>query len=142
MKVFNLAAAAVLTGLLGSMASAATPKPVPAPAASAPAPVAAPVPPPPLLVDPAAIDSAPASSPATPVSRIRRLSDVAPAMPMIKLAFDMSPSFAPNTAARRLPPPTPRCDCPTSSTVAGIECPPGCAPAYADMPRTFIPAST
>ena len=56
MKIFNLAAAAVLTGLLGSVASAATPKPAPAPAA--PAPVAAPVPPPPPLVDPAAIDSA------------------------------------------------------------------------------------
>jgi CubicO group peptidase (beta-lactamase class C family) len=53
MKIFNLAAAAVLTGLLGSAVSAATAKPAPAP----PAPAVAPVPPPPL-VDPGAINSA------------------------------------------------------------------------------------
>jgi CubicO group peptidase (beta-lactamase class C family) len=56
MKIFNLAAAAVLMSLCGSgmAADAAKPAPAPAPAPAAPAPV----PPPPPLVEPAAIDSA------------------------------------------------------------------------------------
>src|SRR5688500_4992872 len=68
MKLFNLAAAAVITGLLGVAAAAEAPKlapvatPAPASVATpAPASVATPVPPPietPPLVDPAAIDSA------------------------------------------------------------------------------------
>jgi CubicO group peptidase (beta-lactamase class C family) len=56
MKIFNLAAAAVLTSLLGSAVSADTAKPAPAPAPAKPAPVVAPLPPP--LVDRDAIDRA------------------------------------------------------------------------------------
>ena len=55
---------------------------------------------------PAAIDSAPASRPATPRQRRSRpRSTPAPATPMIRLVFETSPSLTPNTAARRLPPP-------------------------------------
>ena len=57
------------------------------------------------MYSPAAIENAPASSPATPESRITPGSGPAPATPRIKLALDTRPSFTPNTAARRLPPP-------------------------------------
>jgi hypothetical protein len=55
------------------------------------------------------MENAPASSPATPDSKMIELLAEAPATPSIRLAFETRPSFTPNTAARRLPPPlTPR----------------------------------
>ncbi len=57
------------------------------------------------MYSPAAIDSAPASRPATPLVITAPSPALAPATPMIRLVFETRPSFTPNTAARRLPPP-------------------------------------
>ncbi len=57
------------------------------------------------MYSPAAIDKAPASRPATPAVTTLAAVAPAPATPMIRLALETSPSFTPNTAARRLPPP-------------------------------------
>ncbi len=49
---------------------------------------------------PAAIDSAPATSPATPEVRMASCVTWAAATPVIRLAVDTIPSLAPRTAAR------------------------------------------
>src|SRR4051794_2801926 len=53
---------------------------------------------------PAAIDTAPAISPATPASRTTLAPGSAPATPRISETFDTRPSLAPKTAARATPP--------------------------------------
>ena len=54
---------------------------------------------------PIAIEQAPATSPASPVSRIVRPDTSAPATPITRLRFETSPSLAPSTAARSALPP-------------------------------------
>ena len=67
---------------------------------------------------------------------------VAPATPRIKLAFETSPSFAPNTIARRFDPAALRCRRPISPTGRCMGWPDVGAAPYTDMPRTFMAAST
>lgn len=52
---------------------------------------------------PAAMDKAPATSPAPPAIRTALLGDPAAATPTIRLAVETMPSFAPSTAARIQP---------------------------------------
>ena len=53
---------------------------------------------------PDAIESAPATSPATPASSTKLFWLVPPATPMTSEKFDTRPSFIPNTIARSVPP--------------------------------------
>jgi hypothetical protein len=61
------------------------------------------------MYSPAAIDSAPASSPARPARRMTCEELPAPAMPATREKLDTSPSLAPNTAARNHPEARARC---------------------------------
>ena len=61
------------------------------------------------MYSPAAIDSAPASSPASPASRMTWEELPAPAMPATREKLDTRPSLAPNTAARNQPEARARC---------------------------------
>ena len=63
------------------------------------------------LYSPAAIEIAPATSPASPASRTTAGAGSAPATPRISPTFDTSPSLTPNTAARAAPPWTSRWWC-------------------------------
>src|SRR3954454_22185647 len=67
------------------------------------------------VYSPAAIEKAPAASPASPASTTAVVSDAArvpPATPAISATFETSPSIAPNTAGRSHPPVTSGCSCP------------------------------
>ncbi len=75
------------------------------------------------MYSPAAIDSAPASSPARPLVSTTPVRAPAPATPSTRLRLDTSPSLMPNTPARRLPPSALRCRAPTSDSDVGIACP-------------------
>src|SRR6266540_7397928 len=55
------------------------------------------------MYSPAAIENAPARSPATPASTMIVLSTAAPVNPMIRDRFDTRPSLTPKMAARRAP---------------------------------------
>ena len=80
---------------------------------------------------PAAMESAPASRPATPVISTIPDPAPAPATPMTSAALETSPSLTPNTVARRLPPEMPRWRWPTSLTEVGRRWPPAVAAAGA-----------
>ena len=62
-----------------------------------------------LMYSPAAIEKAPASSPATPARTMIWLSASAPATPMTSDRLLTRPSLAPKTAARNVPERPPRC---------------------------------
>jgi hypothetical protein len=66
------------------------------------------------------MEKAPASSPATPASRMTALSALAPATPKIRLALETRPSLTPNTAARRLPPSAARWRFSRKSALVGV----------------------
>src|SRR5581483_4690629 len=55
------------------------------------------------------IETAPASSPASPASRITRPLACPPATPMTSARFETRPSFTPKIAARSAPDASPRC---------------------------------
>ena len=61
------------------------------------------------MYSPAAIENAPASSPAMPVSRMSRPFVEAPATPMTRARFDTRPSLTPKMTARRVPDRALRC---------------------------------
>ena len=58
------------------------------------------------MYSPAAIEKPPASKPAIPASVTIVGSPEPPATPITMLKLEISPSFTPITAARRLPPPS------------------------------------
>ena len=61
------------------------------------------------MYSPAAIEKAPASKPASPANAIVVLAAPEPAKPITSELLDTSPSLTPNTAARRAPERSPRC---------------------------------
>ena len=61
------------------------------------------------MYSPAAIDTAPARSPAKPATRTNDAWVEAPAKPRMSATFETRPSLTPNTAARDQPPCTSRC---------------------------------
>ena len=61
------------------------------------------------MYSPAPIEKAPASSPATPASRISPRSAVPPVTPMTRARLETRPSLTPKMAARRAPEASPRC---------------------------------
>src|SRR6202044_2750691 len=64
---------------------------------------------------PAAMENAPAASPASPVSRIACCDPPPPPTPAISETLVTSPSMAPNTAGRSQPPDTSLCSWPCAS---------------------------
>lgn len=60
------------------------------------------------MYSPAAIEQAPAASPARPVSTTAPLEAAPPTTPVISAKLETSPSIAPNTAGRSQPPFTSR----------------------------------
>ena len=71
------------------------------------------------MYSPAAIENAPAASPASPASSTALLSALPPATPAISAKLETSPSEAPNTAGRSQPPVTSECSCWMRSLVLG-----------------------
>src|SRR3954453_8657602 len=71
------------------------------------------------LYSPAAIETAPAMSPARPASRTTPGAGSAPATPRIRPTFDTRPSLTPNTAARAAPPRTSRWWCSGRGAISG-----------------------
>src|ERR1700694_2272170 len=61
------------------------------------------------MYSPAAIENAPASKPASPANAIAVLAAPEPAKPITSELLDTRPSLTPNTAARRAPERSPRC---------------------------------
>src|SRR3954467_237385 len=61
------------------------------------------------MYSPAAMEKAPAASPASPPSTTARCAAAPPATPAIRAKLETRPSIAPNTAGRSHPPVTSRC---------------------------------